>query len=466
MATRMTIRGEGVEPSFAAGDSAIVFASDAGGVRNIARMSIADGTSRQLTSVSGAALAPEASRDGWVYFLRLHARGLDLARVRLDQGVRVVETAAARDLARVRRDSGVAALDPRRSPRPAYPWVTQSTQRAALDTLDVSPVGPSRAYGLGPREYRLLASGSWGAEGKAIGLAYAGTDPVGRLTWLLQGQWGSRASWRGGSAGAVYRGIRPLVGLDAFALENQPSRQRGDFAPPSALDARYRGVSAWTLFDDDRRSHGYSARLTGSYGSLDPPRAPATHRALAQLALGASALQTPGNWRFDEKARVTAEAGRLGGESWKRILISGTASATGLGRELALDGSYGRIDRASLPFEQFALGGLPPALIDPALLSQRISMPALPVALATGRAVATARVSLPGPVWRPYYWGGSAGGDLRRWIQVAGVEGEWHTDGIWMLRVPGARLLGGVGYVVRGPLRHHTQAYVSVSYRP
>jgi hypothetical protein len=35
-----------------------------------------------------------------------------------------------------------------------------------------------------------------------------------------------------------------------------------------------------------------------------------------------------------------------------------------------------------------------------------------------------------------------------------------------MVRVPGATLLGGIGYSLAGPARHHTQAYLSVGYRP
>ena len=80
--------------------------------------------------------------------------------------------------------------------------------------------------------------------------------------------------------------------------------------------------------------------------------------------------------------------------------------------------------------------------------------------------MATARASVSGPVWRPYYWLGSAGESLRDWSQVIGVEAEWSTDGVWMVRVPGVHLLGGIGYSLTGAWRHHTQAYLSVRYDP
>jgi hypothetical protein len=126
---------------------------------------------------------------------------------------------------------------------------------------------------------------------------------------------------------------------------------------------------------------------------------------------------------------------------------------------------YGRIS-SDIHYENFAIGGLAPPLVDSTLLAQRVSMPVLPIAAAVGRSVATFRASVPGPIWRPYYWIGSAGDDLDRWTQVIGIEGTWHTDGVWMVRVPGVSLLGGFGYSPAGADRHHAQAYLSVVYRP
>ena len=434
-------------PAFARGDSIIVCTSESGGVPNIVRVALASGTRTWLTDVAGAAIDPEVGDDEWVYFLRLHARGLDLARVHLD-------SAAPRPSAR------------ERSVRSGYPWVADQPAGGTMDSLAVAPVAASRAYGLGARQQRLLLSGSYASEGQSIGLAYSGTDPVGRLTWLAQGMWGSRGSWRGASLGTVYRGTRPLVGVEAFALENQPSRQHDDFAIPVLLDVRYRGVSAWSAFDQDRRAYDYGVGVDGSYGTVDPLRAPAARRALVQVTLSGGAVQTPGDWRVIERLGLAGAAGRLGSDGWARAILTGTLSVRAMGEELALDGTYGRVDRASIPFEEFTLGGLSPPLVESSLLAQRVAMPVLPVAVAMGRSVAAIRASLPGPVWRPYYWAGSAGATLRDWSQVVGVEGEWHTDGVWIVRVPGVRLLGGVGYSLTGVWRHHTQAYLSVGYRP
>jgi hypothetical protein len=434
-------------PAFARGDSVIVVTSEQGGVSNIVRIALASGERARLTDVTGAAIDPDVDDDGWVYFLRMHARGLDLARVHLDSAAPA--WSARRDSVRV-----------------GYPWAAHQPAAGYMESLAVAPVAPSRSYGFGDRQQRLLLSGSYASEGQSIGLAYSGTDPVGRLTWLAQGQWGSRGSWRGGSLGAVYRGARPLFGVDAFALENQPSHQHDDFALPATLDARYRGASAWSEFDEDLRAFDVAARVAGSYGTVDQLRGPAERRALAQLTLSGGALQTPGDWRMIERLSLAGAAGRIGSEGWTRAIVTGELSVRAMGEELALDGMYGRIDHADIPFEQFTLGGLAPPLVQPPLLAQRVPMPVLPIGVGSGRSVATLRASLPGPVWRPYYWAGSAGEMLHDWSQVVGIEGEWHTDGVWMVRVPGVHLLGGIGYSLSGAWRHHPQAYLSVGYRP
>ncbi len=433
-------------PAFAYGDSILVITSEAGGVANIVRVDRATGSRAMLTNVTGAATDPDVSAAGSIYFLRLHSRGLDIARVSLDSALSASEFSHA-DSARAR-----------------YPWVAQQPRGGTLDSLATTPVARDRGYGLGPREQRLLASASWANEGKSIGLAYTGTDPVGKLTWLLQGQWGDRSSWRGAALGAVFRGSRPLFGVEGFALENRPSHQHalGVLAP---LDARYRGTSAWSAIDDSRQSYDISARALISYGTVDPVFDAAAHRAIAQIGTRVALLQTPGDWRLREHVGASLTGGDFAGQGFARVLVSAGASVHGLGHEVALDGVYGRVSQG-IPFERFAVGGLTPPLVDSALLEQRIAMPVLPVASLTGRAAAALRVSLTEPLWRPYYWIGNASDHSSTPTQVIGIEGSWQTEGIWMVRVPGVHLLGGIGYALTGPVRHHTQAYLSVTYRP
>lgn len=433
-------------PVFARGDSDLVLVSESGGVANIVRVDRATGTRVTLTDVSGAALYPEVSRAGEVYFLRLHARGVDIARVSLDSAL-PSEVVARADSIRAR-----------------YPLVAARPPGGTLDSLDVARISRDRAYGLGPRQQRLLVSASWANEGKAGGVAYTGTDPVGKLTWLAQGQWGDHASWRGASLGAVFRGSRPLFGLEAFATENRPSHERS-ISVPRALDARYRGASAWSELEVDHGSRDIAVHALASYGTVDPVFDAPMHRAIAEVGVRASLLQTPGDWRLREHAGASLTGGHVGEQGFARTVLNAGVAIRGVGHELALDGTYGLLSRR-IPYESFAVGGLAPPLVNSGLLEQRIPMPVLPIATATGRAAAALRVSLSEPVWRPYYWIGDASDHSGTPNQVIGIEGSWRTEGLWMVRIPGVRLLAGAGYALTGPVRHHTQAYLSIGYRP
>lgn len=433
-------------PVFTRADSDLVVVSESGGVANIARVDRATGRRAMLTNVTGAALYPDVSSTGQVYFLRLHARGLDIARVSLDSA---------------RSEDDVAHSD---SVRARYPLVATQPPGGTLDSLDVAQIARDRAYGLGPRQQRLLVSASWANEGKTGGIAYTGTDPVGRLTWLVQGQWGDRESWRGASLGAVFRGSRPLFGLETFLTENHPSQERS-ISAPLALDVRYRGASVWSELDADHGSHDVQVHALASYGIVDPVFDAPLHRAIAQMGARVSLLQTPGDWRVHEQLGASLTGGRLGGEGFARTVLDAGIAVRGLGHEIALDGTYGLISRR-IPFENFAVGGLAPPLVNSALLEQRIAMPVLPIAAATGRAAAALRVSISEPVWRPYYWIGDASDHSGTPNQVIGIEGAWRTQGVWMVRVPGVRLVAGVGYALTGAVRHHSQAYISIGYRP
>ena len=99
-------------------------------------------------------------------------------------------------------------------------------------------------------------------------------------------------------------------------------------------------------------------------------------------------------------------------------------------------------------------------------VATRVAMPALPVGVAAGRRFAMYRASLPLAGLRAYFWGGKAGDALGRWHQVVGLEGAFRTDGIWPIRVPGVQILGGVGYSLSEPVRHDTQLYLTIDFRP
>ncbi|HEU4642741.1 MAG TPA: hypothetical protein VFS44_09815 [Gemmatimonadaceae bacterium] len=431
------------EPAFLAGGREVALVSDATGIPNIEVMELATGATRTLTLVTGAATAPEPdSARGAIYYLRLHATGLDLSAV--PDSVRRPAT---------------FATSPALAPAARVP-------AAPAPALATAQFAPPRAYGIGPRTYRVLPSLSWGAEGKTFGLMLSGLDPVGRLTWLAQGMYGDRGTWRGGSLGAAWRGSRPIVAAEGFYTEDHPSEQHGGLAAPPSLDVDYAGGALRLELPLDLLTNAHRLWIGGSAGRLDGPARDRATRAIAFAGWRGAFEQTARTWRLVETLGLSGAAGRTAGAGWSRGMATASLSVHSPRLAITAEGGWGRVTSDADPFEQFAIGGSRPPLFDAALLEQRIAMPALPVGVAGGRSAAFFRIALPRSPLTPYYWGGSAGGTLREWHRVVGLEGAFRTDGLWPVRVPGVRAVLGVGYSLDRPLRHETRAYASVTYRP
>ncbi|HEX6533302.1 MAG TPA: hypothetical protein VF041_01825 [Gemmatimonadaceae bacterium] len=431
------------DPAFFPDGRALALVSDATGIPNVEVMDASTGAVRALTFVTGAALAPEPdSAGGVVYYLRLHAKGLDLNAVP-DTVTRTTTLALSPELAPAVRVP----------PDPPGPFAAGA-------------VPESRAYGIGPRTYRVLPSLVWGAEGKSVGAMLAGLDPVGRLTWVAQGMYGDRGTWRGASAGAAWRGWPPVLSAEGFYVEDHPSAQHGDVSTPLALDADYAGGAARLEWDIDRLTSAYAIAVGGSAGRIDGPARAGAARSLAFAEWRGAFRQTPRTWAIIERISLAGAAGRTAGDGWSRGIATGTLSLRTPRIDIDAEGGYGIVSSGADPFEQFTIGGSRPPLFDPSLLAQRVAMPALPVGVAGGRSMAFWRVTLPRSPLSPYFWSASAGDTPRRWHHVVGVEGAFHTDGLWPVRLPGVRVLGGIGYSLSRPFAHETRAYLSITYRP
>lgn len=434
------------DPAFLAGDSALVVTSDATGIPNVEVVDIASGSTRTLTLATGAALAPEVDRvHGNVYFLRLHASGLDL---------NVVADSVSRRVARSRFGSALAL-------EPATPIAPVSA-----DTFAIGEPPVPRAYGRGPRALRILPELSWATEGKSIGVAVAGTDPVGRLTWVAQGIYGDRGSWRGGSLGAAWRGTRPLIGASLFYAEDHASRQHGGFAAPAALDLDYLGALARVELRRDNLTNVHLLRGGASIGRLGSAGADRVARSLAFAEYRGAMLFTPGEWTIAPRLALLGSVGRTAGSSWARGIVS-TGAVVAYGKlGIRADAAYGAVSGDAAIPERFALGGTPPPLFDAALFTQRIAMPALPAGVAIGDRFASYRISLPGEGIRPYFWSASVGDELRSWHHVVGLEWTFDLDGIWPVGLPGTLFTSGVGYSLSEPLRHELRGYLALSFSP
>ncbi len=433
--------------SFTRDGRSLVLVSERGGIPNLERLDLATGGTRPLTRVLSAAFPPAPSPvSDDVYYLNEHAKGLDLYRVSLDS---------------VRLDS-VVVLAPRLGRVRQLPPEPR-------DTFVVRGVGSAHAYGLGPRRYLVLPGGAFATDGRFSSLTLASGDPAGRLGWNLTGALGERSAWRGGALQAAFRGVRPFVGAELFYAEQKPSRQRaGTFAPPS-LDAEYAGgaLSA-TLLRDFGRRRQTRYRAGVSLGSLRTDTSDVrTGRRLAFAEYGGALGVERGNRFATASVALHGAAGRTFGDDWRRGRASATLSLGAGGGAIRGSVGYGRLSRDAPGFERFVVGGVRSPLVDPALLSQRVTLAAAPLGVRAGRDLYTYRVALGGEMGpTPYYEGFSTRGGFADAFRVVGVEMAISLGNTPVIAVPAVRTLAGVGYMLDEPYRKKTRAYVSVEWRP
>jgi len=431
-------------PSFSRDGSWLLIDSERDGAPNIARLHIGDEREEQLTRVTGAAIAPEPNRrSDDVYFMAMRARGLDLHRV------------SARATVPERRsllDSTLA------------PAVAVTPPRG--DSFAVASLEPPRAYGWGPRATVMLPLLNVAPDGVAGGVAFSGTDVVGRYTWLLRGLLGETAAWRGVSVALGVRRWRPLLVGELFSTRLRPTAGGGTAFTPDALDASYSGgvIHADLLRDFlDRQSELHVGVSPGWVNNAEHHDAP---RPVGFVEASARFLQSYDDWFAAERLRVHGSGGWIGGDDFARGIGSVSLEVRRKGIGARGDAAYGRIGGTSDAFELFTLGGTPAPLFDGGLWSQRVDMPVTPIGLATGREMATWRVQLLFGVLRPYYWSGSAGDAIGSWHGVWGIDAGTVLPPFSLIGIPAARLLGGIGYSVHTPFRHHLGGYISFTFLP
>ena len=422
----------------------LVATSERGGVANLEILDTATGDVRPLTRVTGAAVAPAPDpATGRVFYLSMHAGGLDLMRIDPD-------TAAP---------GPVVALSPALAP------AAPPAPRAPADTFARQAVAP-RPYGLGPRGFRLLAESAEGPDGGSAGLVVVNTDPVGRLTVLGRGVLGDKGVPWGGSVSAAWRGWRPAVTGEGWWMRHDPARSGSGI--DGGLDADYHG-GALAL------SHGWAGSVLGqrvragaSYGRLELDEGGEGDRRLAFAEYAASAARTRGRQSLSASLWLHGAAGRTTGGSWTRG-VGTFALGLGMGR-LALRGdvTYGRVGDGAPRWERFVAGGVPQSLFDDALLSQRIPRPGVRFGVRQGTELLAVRAGAPMGGLTPYVWAVTTDpwGDGDAWYRVAGVETSLSTDALNLVRIPGIRLLVGLTYPLDEPFRHEIAGYATLSYRP
>ncbi|MDQ3698328.1 MAG: hypothetical protein M3373_09930 [Gemmatimonadota bacterium] len=427
------------------GGDALVAVSEASGIANLERIDIALGSTRPLTSVTGAALAPAPTADGRaIYFLSLHAQGLDLNRIATD-GPRV-------DVVRLDARLGPAARVAAGAPRDSWP---------------PNQVSEPRSYGAGPRRHRVFPGGTVSAGGHSAQLVLGSTDPVGRLTWLLQGAYGDRSMWRGAALSAAWRGWRPEITGDLFFATQRPSEQRAGSLAPSALDAEYAGATIAAGMTHELGSRLHRWRAGASLGSLDGPGAGGAARQLIFAEYVGGIAERHEQATASLSVALHGAAGSTGGNDWRRAV--GTvalrvAGVEGLGARASV--TYGEVSRDAPPYERFVAGGARSSLFDPAVFSQRVTQPALPLGIAAGRRLLALRASTTLLGLDAYAWAVSADEDFTTWHRLLGAERTFGLETIPLVHLPNVSAQVGAGYSLDQPFQRKVRAYLSLGFRP
>ncbi len=425
-----------------AGPGAVVAVSEAGGIHDLERIDVATGEGRRLTRVVSAALSPAPAPDGSVFFLHLTSRGMDVRRV---DGTPL--------------EDAPVGVDPALSPAAAVPPVE-------APPFAVAEPPPARPYGIGPRSTTILPSGYVAPEGWAVGGTLHRVDPIGRLAWQADGLFGGESGWRGGSASAAWRGWRPEVRGQAFWARQEPSAQDVDGPAPVGLDHEMAGGLAEVAGGWEYGSRRYAVRLGGAATRLDAGPLEDVSRGLGFAEAGAGWLQTLGDWRFAERARLHGAVGETDGEGWSRGVAELAAS---IGRDrtrLSVEALYGITDAGPAGYEAFAFGGVASPLVDPVVVSQRLADPAVPVGWATGERAASVRVAWRSGGGETWYRWTSAGESIGSWKRVFGSELSWSQAPLAFLGIPAIDLTLGVARLLDPPLEGETRLYGSVRYRP
>ena len=438
------------DADFTRDGSGLLHVSESGGIPNVALLDLRSGTTRTLTRVTGAAVAPSVGGGSNVFFLSLHATGYDLRRILLDS-----VTAAAH----------VVAIDARLTPAAQRP-VTPA------DTFAASAIGGPHAYRLGPREFRILYAYSLGADGKEAVLGVASTDKVGRLIWTLQGALGNGWRPRGAALAATFRGMRPWLDGELFMMERDASEQRPAGFTTAADDNDLRGAII-ALRDRYAFDGGaVDARAGASVQEQRHAHAAASRRDVAFARLGLGTRQVAGRRFATERLTLNVSYGRgpdsltAARRAFARGLSTVAFATGGDAFVMRAEATYGLVSRSSSTFERFAVGGAAPAYVDDATLSQWVSMPALPFGILRGRRYASYRVAVGDETFSPFYWAGAAGDSLHHWLRVVGIDARAGLPPLPVLRLPATEVRAGVGYTLDDPWRKRARGYLSVRYRP
>ena len=428
-------------------NDSVVLVSERGGIPNLEVIRIGEPEARTLTRVTGAAVGPSVNRvDGSIWFLSLHARGLDVRRLpSLGRGA----------------DSVVRIDDTR------FGWA--GTRTARPTEVAQSDVGPTRTYGSGPRHARWLPALYGSADGfGGFATIYSG-DIIGRLALAATGAYAEDGAWQGASLRGVWRYPRAPLEFGVFAGRHQPSRGRDATVLSPALDAEL--VQGMTAFSRSIRGEGWQlqSRLGAGGGPLRPSSQSSSLRGMAFTEHEIFLQQLTGATGLTETLRMHFSYGDSDGRYRRGLVALNIASVGRDALPFAFSLTAGRLIGEPHAFEAFSLGGAISPVMDSSLLRQRHWMPMLPTAVAAGRSLFAWRASLPSDSWTLFYETAAVGptlGGLDDWQRVVGIESRYNFGPVPVAFTPRLQARGGVGYSMSDPFRKRVRAYLEMRIEP
>jgi hypothetical protein len=437
----------------------LIVVSEAGGIANLELIPLASpdaapGRPRTLTRVTGGVVSPAVPGNGRAaYFLSMHSGGLDVHRLALADSADTtrVNPALARAAALVRLSAERTAV------APPIPIVADTFARGRVRSLG--------GYGLGPRRYAVWPLGGGGASGGYGGLALASGDPIGRLTWVLQGVYGERELWRGGALGVAWRGMRPSLSGSVFYAEQRPSGQSR--VQPPGLDVDYRGATFVAELPRDGNGWTYGVRAGGSAGTLSAPGAPDdASRVLGFGEARGQIIFRRGTRALALSATLHGAAGRTGDLSWQRGVATMALGVASGNRILRAAVTAGALAADAGAFERFVVGGIANPFVDDAVFSQRLSHPALPLGITSGTEVIAWRAATRFAGAELYLWNASALGWRNEQHRLVGLEHRLGNVRLPIVSVPGIEARAGVAYSIDAPFRRELRIYGGLGIAP
>ncbi|MDQ2665802.1 MAG: hypothetical protein M3Z05_07310 [Gemmatimonadota bacterium] len=444
------------DAAFAPDGRTIIATSEASGIANLERLARDGLPPVTLTSVTGAAVAPDVASDGSIWFLSFQAGGYDLRRLDVDSASIARATRAIASMRTGQPDSLSAVFPP--------------SHFAASDNSSLRPrvggFGDVRAYGFGPSRLRYFPAATTGYGGSSVLLALARTDPVGRLGAVLLGAFGAGALPTGGSLNVVSRALRTERMLSLWTSHEAPSAIfRG--AGAEGLDLTRSGGA----FRIQRLMVSDGGEMVASAAVLaERQYSPVFGSVTRQAALAGFSVvrrQRDEDTRYLEQLTAVGEAGNDGVTRYLRqrtTVAFGTAST--LAPLATIRASYGSVggggDRDQ---ERFVIGGFPSPLIDPLYDGRRVDAPAYPVGSTAANAFASFRVMLPLPPVELFY--SAATPDFfHRSFRSYGAELRERVPGVPALGTPDFEVLAGFARAVDAPVAAEWRYYLSAAIRP